>query len=86
VPKARRDDLVTTVIILECFDAEECVVNFEPEGAEHTLSRGDQFRVEAVLPADYPIEVAYYPGGISIVAEQTWGTRVLNKAGEQLKL
>jgi hypothetical protein len=86
VTDSRVDDLVTTVIILECFDTPECLVSFEPEGAQHTLLQGDWFRVEAVLPRDREIEVAYHPGGISIQAEQTWGTRAFNKAGEPLQL
>jgi hypothetical protein len=42
--------------------------------------------VEAVLPADYPIEIAYHPGGITVMAEQTWGTKAFNRAGERLRL
>jgi hypothetical protein len=44
------------------------------------------FRLEAVLPAGQEIEVAYHPGAISVWAEQAWGTRAFNKAGELLKL
>ena len=60
------------------------LVSFEPEGSQLVLRKGDHFRVEAVLPADYPIEVAYSPRRDNTVAEQTWGTRVSNKAGEKL--
>lgn len=77
---------MTTVVILECLDAEECVVNFEPEGAQHVLRRGETIRVEAVLPHDYPVSIAYDPGGMSIVAEQTWGTRAFDNKGHELKL
>jgi hypothetical protein len=48
--------------------------------------KGDVFRVEAVLPVGQEIEVVYRPGAISIVAEQHWGTRAFNRAGEELKL
>jgi hypothetical protein len=78
--------LARTVLLLHCFDADECVVAFEPEGATHVLRKGDVFRVEAVLPVGHEIEVAYRPGSIAIWAEQYWGTRAFNKAGEQLKL
>ena len=79
-------ELVTTVLLLHCFGTDECAVHFEPEGAVHTLRRGDVFRLEAVLPAGQEIEVAYYPGAISVWAEQAWGTRAYNKAGEPLRL
>ena len=61
-------------------------MHFEPEGASHVLREGDVFRVEAVLPHDREIEIAYGPGSIRIWAEQTWGTRAFNQAGERLQL
>jgi hypothetical protein len=79
--KADTSDLVTTVLLLHCFDAEKCTVHFEPEGATHVLRRGDMFRLEAVLPAGQEIEVAYSPAAISVWAEQAWGTRAFNGAG-----
>jgi hypothetical protein len=50
------------------------------------LRRGEHFRVEAVLPRDYVIEVAYGSGSISGWAEQTWGTRAFTHKGIELKL
>ena len=44
-------ELRRTVILLECLDAPECVVHFEPEGASHVLREGDVFRVQAVAQA-----------------------------------
>ncbi len=79
-------DLRRTVFVLVCNDAPECTVYFEPEGAMHTLRKDDWFRVEAVLPADQRVEISHSPDGITVWAEQTWGTRAFNKVGEQLRL
>ncbi|MGH3070912.1 MAG: hypothetical protein ACRDNB_01420 [Gaiellaceae bacterium] len=79
--------LQRTVLVIECADdLQECVVHFEPEGAEYTLRRGDSFRVEAVLPPGYEIEIAYGPGRVSLWAEQTWGTRAFRKDGSELRI
>jgi hypothetical protein len=75
------------VLLIECpRDVPESVVHFEPEGASHVLRAGERFRVEAVLPRDYVIEVAYGLGRISVWAEQTWGTRAFTSDGLELKL
>jgi hypothetical protein len=80
-------ELVTTVLLLTCHEVEEVEVAFEPEGMLHTLRKGDLFRVEVVLPAGREIEIDYGPDGkMAIWAEQTWGTRAFNKAGEPLQL
>jgi hypothetical protein len=80
-------ELQTTVLLIECArDVPECRVHFEPEGADHLLRAGDHFRIEAVLPRDYKIEVMYGPGSISVWAEQTWGTRAFTSDGRELKL
>lgn len=84
--KRSQPELVTTVLLLHCHGVDECEVYFEPEGAVHTLRSDDSFRLEAVLPAGQEIEVVYHPQGISVYAEQAWGTRAFNKAGEQLRL
>jgi hypothetical protein len=34
------------VLTLTCADSTECLVSFEPEGAEHTLPAENEFRVE----------------------------------------
>jgi hypothetical protein len=85
-PEEGRPELVTTVLLLSCYDVDEVEVAFEPEGMLHTLRKGDVFRVEAVLPAGREIEVTYSPGSIATWAEQTWGTRAFNRAGEPLQL
>jgi len=85
-PEEGQPELVTTVLTLQCFEVEECQVVFEPEGMIHTLRKGDVFRIEAVLPAGREVEISYSPGSITVWAEQYWGTRAFNKAGEQLQL
>ena len=80
-------ELQTTVLLIECAgNVPECRVHFEPEGAEYVLRKGEHFRVEAVLPRDYVIEITYGPGSISVWAEQTWGTRAFTHKGIELKL
>jgi hypothetical protein len=80
-------ELQTTVLLIECAsDVPECCVYFEPEGASHVLRAGEHFRVEAVLPRDYVIEVAYGRESITVWAEQAWGTRAFTGAGRELKL
>lgn len=80
-------NLVTTVLLLQCYETEEVEVAFEPEGMLHTLRKGDFFRVEVVLPVGREIEIEYRPDGkMAVWAEQTWGTRAFNSEGEQLQL
>jgi hypothetical protein len=75
-------ELQTTVLLIGCSsDVAECRVYFEPEGAEHMLRAGEHFRVEAVLPRDYVIELAYGPGSITVWAEQTWAPAPSPKMG-----
>jgi hypothetical protein len=60
LPPGQHPGIEVPVELGPAHDANECVVNFEPEGAQHVLRKDDRFRVEAVLPANYPIEVAYW--------------------------
>lgn len=80
-------ELQTTVLLIQCAeDVAECRVHFEPEGASHVLRAGEHFRLEAVLPRDHVIEVMYGPSGISVWAEQSWGTRAFTQGGRELTL
>jgi len=40
------DNAKRIVLTLTCLDVPAVSVSFEPEGAEHTLVRGDWFRLE----------------------------------------
>ncbi|HEY1776195.1 MAG TPA: hypothetical protein VGG41_08560 [Solirubrobacteraceae bacterium] len=72
------------VLMLTCVGAPEVVVSFEPEGATHTLVRGDHFRVEMVGPDDGDPEISHSPDGLSIGRWTTADVRVWNKAGDEL--
>jgi hypothetical protein len=72
------------VLTLTCLDAPEVVVWFEPEGAQHTLVRGDHFRVEMVGPDDGDPEISHSPDGLSVSRWSTADLRVWNKAGDEL--
>ena len=72
------------VLILTCVDVPEVVVSFEPEGATHTLVRGDQFRVAMVGPDDGDPEISHSPGGLTVCRWTTADVRVWNKAGDEL--
>jgi len=54
-------------LIVECAQVSECSVIFEPFGAEHTLVKGDAFRVEIAGPGDGEALIWYGPGAISII-------------------
>jgi hypothetical protein len=77
-------DPKTVVLTVTCLDAPVVLLSFEPEGAQHSLQRGDWFRVEIVGPDDGDAEVSYSPGGLTIGAWPGSATRVWNKAGEEL--
>ena len=72
------------VLTLTCLDAPTVSVSFEPEGAEHTLARGDWFRVEITGPDDGDPEISYIPDGLIIGAWSGAATRVWNKTGDEL--
>jgi hypothetical protein len=81
------DELQRTILLVECAtDATGCVVYFEPEGAEHALGPGESFRVEAIHPVGYVIEVMYGTGSVTLWAPQTWGTRAFKSDGTELTL
>jgi len=50
------------------------------------MREGDHFRVEAVLPPDEPVEITHRGDNISVWAQQYWGTRVFNRAGDEQRL
>jgi len=70
--------------VLTCINAPSVVVSFEPEGAHHTLHRGDCFRVEMVGPDVGEPEISYTPNGVIVGAWSRAETRVRNRAGENL--
>ena len=72
---------------VSCIDAAECTVHFEPDGAFHVLRADDEFRVDitrGTLPLH--IEIAYHPGGISIVEASDAEVRVRNRDGVELPI
>jgi hypothetical protein len=70
--------------MLTCLDADEVVVSFEPEGMQHTLVRGDYFRVEMVGPDDGDPEISHSPDGLVVGRWTTADLRVWDKAGREL--
>ena len=72
-------------LIVECAQVPECSVVFEPFGAEHTLVKGDAFRVEIAGPGDGEALIWYGPGAISITPWQGGDYVVVrNRAGTEL--
>lgn len=72
--------------IVTCLGAAECIVAFEPEGAIHTLSKGDVFTVEVKGPGSGVIELSYEPGGIIICAWSGGDTFAWDKEGNKLQV
>jgi hypothetical protein len=73
------------VLTLTCLDAPAVTVWFEPEGAEHTLARGDWFHVEITGRDHGDPEISHVPDGLIIGAWSGAATRVWNKAGDELQ-
>jgi hypothetical protein len=61
-------------------------VYFEPEGAEHHLMPGDEFRVECYPPDGEAVEIGHHPDGISLYIGDAWGIRAFRRDGTELKL
>jgi hypothetical protein len=83
----RGQRLVT--LSVECFQGESpngIDVYFEPEGADHRLTPGDEFRIECYPPDGETIEIAHHPDGISVYIGDAWGIRAFRRDGTELKL
>jgi hypothetical protein len=76
----------TTRLLLQCLEGESCEVAFEPWGAVETLRAGDAFDVEISGPGDGLVEIAYWPGGISVWAWSGADAVARNKAGVRLNI
>lgn len=70
-------------LLLQCFDADSCVVAFEPWGSVATLRADDAFRVEVVGPTDLVVEIAHRPDGLSVWAEDV---TAWDKKGDPIRI
>jgi hypothetical protein len=70
---------------VECLDADQCTVFFEPEGGHVDLARGDVITVE-ISGGSGPAEpeIAYLPSGVMIGAWSGAATIAWDSSGNRL--